>query len=244
MKIVVIGATGTIGQRVAKEALSRGHQVIGVVRDPASVQAPDPRVRLVKGDATKAGDLAEVVWAQLRPATNGWRQRRSGPCRPSVQPAGRPQPEKAVRRLGQGIDVCGRALAGGPRGMVELRQRQAGFLGEGSRGNQGGGKEGGQEALATERHARKYPGVERPETFGMRHPGCAKNQYPHRVTRRRTDSTNPARRAGRTEVADNRAPVLDNRIPSPDACFPILRDRSELPEMVYFGGMSANLVVV
>jgi uncharacterized protein len=61
MKIVVIGATGNIGRRIAKEALSRGHQVIGVVRDPSAVQAPDPRVRLVKGDATKPDDIAEVV---------------------------------------------------------------------------------------------------------------------------------------------------------------------------------------
>ncbi|MFL5493071.1 MAG: NAD(P)-dependent oxidoreductase [Gemmatimonadales bacterium] len=61
MKIVVFGATGNIGQRVAKEALSRGHEVTGVVRDPAAVQPPDPRVRLVKGDATKADDVAKVV---------------------------------------------------------------------------------------------------------------------------------------------------------------------------------------
>jgi putative NADH-flavin reductase len=61
MKIVVIGATGNIGRRVAKEALSRGHEVTGVVRDPAAVQSPDPRVRLVKGDATKADAVAEVV---------------------------------------------------------------------------------------------------------------------------------------------------------------------------------------
>ncbi len=61
MKIVVIGATGNIGQRVTREALSRGHQVIGVVRDPAAVQPPDPLVRLVKGDATKADDVAKVV---------------------------------------------------------------------------------------------------------------------------------------------------------------------------------------
>ena len=61
MKIVVIGATGNIGSRIAKEALSRGHQVIGVVRDPSAVQAPDPRVRLVKGDATKPEDIAQVV---------------------------------------------------------------------------------------------------------------------------------------------------------------------------------------
>src|SRR5882724_7063422 len=61
MKIVVIGATGNIGRRIAKEAPSRGHQVIGVVRDPSAVQAPDPRVRLVKGDATRPDDIAEVV---------------------------------------------------------------------------------------------------------------------------------------------------------------------------------------
>jgi len=61
MKIVVIGATGNIGQRVAKEALSRGHEVTGVVRDPTAVQSPDPRVRLVKGDATEADDVARVV---------------------------------------------------------------------------------------------------------------------------------------------------------------------------------------
>jgi putative NADH-flavin reductase len=61
MKMIVIGATGNIGRRVTQEALSRGHEVTGVVRDPAAVQAPDPRVRLVKADATKADDVARVV---------------------------------------------------------------------------------------------------------------------------------------------------------------------------------------
>lgn len=61
MKIVIIGATGNIGQRIAREALRRGHEVVGVVRDPSAVQPPDPRVRLVKGDATEADDVAKVV---------------------------------------------------------------------------------------------------------------------------------------------------------------------------------------
>ena len=61
MRIVVIGATGNIGQRIAKEALRRGHEIVGVVRDPAAVQAPDPRVRLVQGDATSPEDVARVV---------------------------------------------------------------------------------------------------------------------------------------------------------------------------------------
>ncbi len=61
MKLVVFGATGNVGQRVVAEALSRGHEVVGVVRDPDAVQSPDKRVRLVKGDATNADDIARVA---------------------------------------------------------------------------------------------------------------------------------------------------------------------------------------
>ena len=61
MKIVLFGATGNVGQRVAAEALRRGHQVIGVVRDPAAVSASDPRIVLVKGDATQADSVAELT---------------------------------------------------------------------------------------------------------------------------------------------------------------------------------------
>jgi putative NADH-flavin reductase len=61
MKIVLFGETGNVGRRVAAEALSRGHEVVGVVRDPGAVAASDPRVRLVKGDATKADSVAEIV---------------------------------------------------------------------------------------------------------------------------------------------------------------------------------------
>ncbi|MFL5528057.1 MAG: NAD(P)-dependent oxidoreductase [Gemmatimonadaceae bacterium] len=61
MKLVVFGATGNVGQRVVAEALRRGHAVTGVVRDPSAVQSPDKRVRLVKGDATNADDIARVA---------------------------------------------------------------------------------------------------------------------------------------------------------------------------------------
>jgi putative NADH-flavin reductase len=61
MKLVLFGATGNVGQRVAAEALRRGHEVVGVVRDPAAVESPDPRVRLVKGDATNADSVAGIV---------------------------------------------------------------------------------------------------------------------------------------------------------------------------------------
>lgn len=61
MKIVVFGATGNVGRQVVAEALRRGHEVSGAVRDPAAVQSPDSRVKLVKGDATKPDDVASIV---------------------------------------------------------------------------------------------------------------------------------------------------------------------------------------
>jgi putative NADH-flavin reductase len=61
MKLVILGVTGNVGRRVAQEALQRGHEVVGVVRDPSAVQSPDPRVVLLKGDATNADSVADVV---------------------------------------------------------------------------------------------------------------------------------------------------------------------------------------
>jgi putative NADH-flavin reductase len=61
MKIVLFGATGNIGQRITDEAVQRGHSVVGVVRDPEQVKSPDPRVRLVQGDATDPASVANVA---------------------------------------------------------------------------------------------------------------------------------------------------------------------------------------
>src|SRR6266550_6619148 len=61
VKLVLFGATGNVGRRIAAEALGRGHDVVGVVRDPAAATSPDPRVRLVEGDATNADSVAEIV---------------------------------------------------------------------------------------------------------------------------------------------------------------------------------------
>jgi hypothetical protein len=61
VKIVLFGATGNVGRRIAAEALRRGHDVVGVVRDPAAVSSPDPRITLVQGDATDADSIARIV---------------------------------------------------------------------------------------------------------------------------------------------------------------------------------------
>jgi putative NADH-flavin reductase len=61
MKLVIFGATGNVGRRIVAEAVDRGHEVVGVVRDPAAVQSPDSRVVLAKGDATDAESIARLV---------------------------------------------------------------------------------------------------------------------------------------------------------------------------------------
>jgi putative NADH-flavin reductase len=61
VKIVLFGATGNVGRRVAEEARRRGHEVVGVVRDPSAAPAPIPGMTLARGDATNASSVAEVV---------------------------------------------------------------------------------------------------------------------------------------------------------------------------------------
>ncbi|MBH5336813.1 NAD(P)H-binding protein [Streptomyces pactum] len=74
MRITVFGAAGSVGSRVVAEALSRGHQVTAVVRDPSRFaglpEAAVPRA----GDASDAAAVArlsagqDVVVGATRPA--------------------------------------------------------------------------------------------------------------------------------------------------------------------------------
>lgn len=61
MKIVLFGATGMIGSRIAAEALGRGHRVTAVARDPRKLEGGDPRLEVVVGDVLSADSVAEVV---------------------------------------------------------------------------------------------------------------------------------------------------------------------------------------
>ncbi|MEV4068034.1 NAD(P)-dependent oxidoreductase, partial [Nonomuraea dietziae] len=61
MRITVFGAAGAVGSRVVTEALSRGHHVTAVVRDPSRhQQAPTP-ASLGVGDATVPADAARLI---------------------------------------------------------------------------------------------------------------------------------------------------------------------------------------
>ncbi|MEU1375255.1 NAD(P)H-binding protein [Streptomyces triculaminicus] len=60
-KIALFGATGTIGSRVLREALDRGHQVTAVVRDPAKVTEQHPNLTVTTGDVLDPASVAEAA---------------------------------------------------------------------------------------------------------------------------------------------------------------------------------------
>lgn len=61
MKIALLGATGTIGQRILKEALNRNHEVTAVVRDPAKLTVQDANLHVATADVLHADQVADAV---------------------------------------------------------------------------------------------------------------------------------------------------------------------------------------
>lgn len=60
MKIVLLGATGFIGSALLSEALSRGHEVTAVVRNPAKLEAR-PGLMIITGDVNDTASLASSI---------------------------------------------------------------------------------------------------------------------------------------------------------------------------------------
>ncbi|MGY3202550.1 SDR family oxidoreductase [Streptomyces sp. TE5632] len=59
-KILVTGATGTVGRQVVAELLARGHAVRALTRDPARAALP-AEVEVVRGDLTEPDHLAPAM---------------------------------------------------------------------------------------------------------------------------------------------------------------------------------------
>ena len=74
MKLALIGASGFVGAAVLQEALDRGHQVTGIVRDLAKLPQ-HPALSAVAGDAYNADALAAQLWghdAVIHAFNPGW----------------------------------------------------------------------------------------------------------------------------------------------------------------------------
>jgi putative NADH-flavin reductase len=60
MKVALFGATGTIGSRIQRELLTRGHSVTAIVRDPSRLAA-EPNLTAVEGDVLDPASVAREV---------------------------------------------------------------------------------------------------------------------------------------------------------------------------------------
>jgi putative NADH-flavin reductase len=119
VRIAIFGAGGEIARRIAREALSRGHAVTGVVRSAKGFRSDNGKVLLVEGDATDAASVAraakgaDVIVNALSP-------------RPS--PSGRPASSlaKAAHALIEGARAAGvpRLIVVGGAGTLETASGQ------------------------------------------------------------------------------------------------------------------------
>ena len=61
MKLAILGATGTVGREVVKQALAAGHEVTALARRAPNPGEIDDRVAIVVGDVMNADDVNRVV---------------------------------------------------------------------------------------------------------------------------------------------------------------------------------------
>ena len=61
MKIALFGATGHLGQGILHEALSRGYEVIAVVRDPSRLAQRNDKLKVVTGDVAQPDGWIDAV---------------------------------------------------------------------------------------------------------------------------------------------------------------------------------------
>lgn len=61
MNLLLIGATGNIGQRILKEALDRGHEVTAVQRKPENLILKHPKLTVIKGDVLNEAEISTLI---------------------------------------------------------------------------------------------------------------------------------------------------------------------------------------
>lgn len=64
MKVIVFGATGTVGRLAVEDLLKAGHTVTAFARSPQKLNLSDANLRLVSGDAMKLSDVTDAIAGQ------------------------------------------------------------------------------------------------------------------------------------------------------------------------------------
>ena len=61
MKVIVFGATGTIGKLAVQQMLDDGHEVTAFARNPKKLGSNHPKLSLYAGDATKEAQVSDAI---------------------------------------------------------------------------------------------------------------------------------------------------------------------------------------
>lgn len=61
MKVIIFGATGTIGKALVKEAIKRKYQVTAAVRDPQRMTEQSEYLTVVQADILNPNSVTDVV---------------------------------------------------------------------------------------------------------------------------------------------------------------------------------------
>lgn len=61
MKIIIFGAAGGIGSKVATQALEAGHEVTAVARNPSAITLKHPQLETVRGDVLASNSLVPMI---------------------------------------------------------------------------------------------------------------------------------------------------------------------------------------
>ena len=64
MKLVIFGATGSVGEQVVEQALDQGHQVTAFARTPAKLDIQHPNLALFQGDVTNLASVEQAIQGQ------------------------------------------------------------------------------------------------------------------------------------------------------------------------------------
>jgi putative NADH-flavin reductase len=64
MKVLVLGATGSVGQHILQLGIERGHELTALVRNAEKLKSWERRVRVVKGDALDKDSVEQAVRGQ------------------------------------------------------------------------------------------------------------------------------------------------------------------------------------
>ncbi|WP_083499476.1 NAD(P)-binding oxidoreductase [Thioalkalivibrio nitratireducens] len=61
MKLIVFGATGSIGRHLVRQALYQGYSVTAFIRDPTKVDVRHPALPTVRGDVLDPASMERVM---------------------------------------------------------------------------------------------------------------------------------------------------------------------------------------